>query len=512
MGDLLLGIDIGSSNSKAVLARTDGELVASAERPHALLLPRPGWAEHDADATWWADVRALLAELGRARLARVAVLAVSGIGPCLLPLDVRGTPLRPAILYGIDTRASAEIEELTERYGADEILASGGSPLTSQAVGPKLLWLRRNELDVWARTKRFAMASSYAVLRFTGEYVLDRQSASQCDPLYDLAAGAWRADWANEIAPGLELPRLLWPGERAGVVSAEAAKGTGLPAGTPVAAGTIDAWAEAVSAGVLAPGDTMLMYGTTLFIVQLAPDARPHPSLWLTEGVGPGSRTIAAGMATSGALTAWFRELVGAPPYAALLAEAAAVPAGSDGLVALPYFAGERTPLFDPLARGAVLGLTLRHGRGHVYRALLEATAFGIRHNLEAIESAGGMTRRLVAVGGGTRGALWTQIVSDVTGSPQDVPELTVGAAYGDAALAAACLDGGPLPSWSRVAETVVPVPLRRGLYDELYQIYRDLYGATRPYVHRLAALQLAGATAPDAPSAPGLDRTEVRQ
>jgi xylulokinase len=500
MGKLLLGLDIGSSSSKAVLVHRDGTLVANAERPHQLSLPRPGWAEHDAEETWWADVRALLAELGAERLADTAAVAVSGIGPCLLPLDASGAPLRPAILYGIDTRAAAEIEELTERYGAREILESGGSPLTSQAIGPKLLWLRRHEPDVWERTARFAMASSYAVLRLTGEYVLDHHSASQCNPLYDLGAGAWRNDRAQEIAPSLELPGLLWPGQRAGLVTVEAASATGLPAGTPVAAGTIDAWADTVGVGMLAPGDTTLIYGTTMFIVQIAPDARPDPSLWLTEGVEPRTHTIAAGMATSGALTAWFREIAGTASYEELLADAAAVPAGADGLVALPYFAGERTPLFDPNARGALLGLTLRHGRGHLYRALLEATAFGVRHNLEAIESAGGTTRRLAAVGGGTRGSLWTQIVSDVTGRAQEVPELTIGAAYGAAALAAACLDEGPLPTgWNRVAETVEPETARREVYDELYEIYRGLYTATRSHAHRLAALQLAGSMVPEA-------------
>ena len=493
MKDLLLGIDIGSSSSKAVLAQADGSVVVSAERAHEISLPRPGWAEHDAESVWWADVLGLLRELGSDRLDRVAALCVSGIGPCLLPVDAAGVPLRHAILYGIDTRAEAEIDELTQRYGAEAILASGGSPLTSQAIGPKLLWLRKHEPSLWSRARRFLMASSFAVLRLTGEYVLDHHSASQCDPLYDLDASRWREDWAAEIAPGIELPRLLWPGEIAGVVSAEAASNSGIPAGTPVAAGTIDAWSEALSVGVLAPGDTELMYGTTMFIIQVSPAARPDSSLWLTAGIEPGTRTIAAGMATSGALTGWFRDLVGRPSYEELLAEAAVAGPGSDGLVVLPYFAGERTPLFDPQARGAFLGLTLRHGRGHLYRALLEAIAFGVRHILETIEHAGGDTRRLVAVGGGTRGSLWTQIVSDVTGRTQDVAEIVIGAAYGDAQLAAAGCGAAPLGSWNRIVGTVAPDSENRELYEELYGIYRELYPATRSQAHRLALLQAAG-------------------
>ena len=493
MNELLLGLDIGTSSSKAVLARVDGTIVATAELEHGVSLPRPGWVEHDAETVWWSDFEALLHRFGRPNLAKVAGVCVSGIGPCLLPLDVDNEPLRPAILYGVDTRATAEIAELTERYGAEAILAVGGSPLTSQALGPKILWLRRNEPEVWAKARRFVMASSFVVLRLTGEYVLDHHSASQCNPLYDLTRACWHAEWAADIAQDLQLPRLLWPGEAAGVVTNEAAAATGLAAGIPVAAGTIDAWADAFGAGVVAPGDTMLSYGTTMFIIHVAPAAVPDPYLWFTAGVTPGSRTVAGGMATSGALTSWLREIAGKPTYEQLLTEAEETPPGADGLVVLPYFAGERTPLFDSNARGAILGLTLRHGRGHLYRALLEATAFGVRHNLEAIESAGGKPRRMVAVGGGTRGGLWTQIVSDVTGREQEIPTSTIGASYGDAQLAGAAAGLVSLGTpWVTVASTVSPRPEMRDLYDSLYGVYRELYPATRSLAHELAALQLA--------------------
>jgi len=491
VSEVLLGIDIGTSSSKGVLATPAGEVLAIAERPHELSLPRPGHAEHDAEAVWWADFTAICHELLERAPAPPAALCVSGIGPCLLAADAGGRPLRPAILYGIDTRATAEIDELSERYGEAAIVERAGSPLTTQAVGPKLLWLQHHEPEVWAAMGKFLMASSFVVHRLTGEYVLDHHSASQCDPLYDLAGATWAEDWAQELAPGLPLPRLVWPAEVAGHVSAAGAEATGLAPGTPVAAGTIDAWAEAASVGVRAPGDTMLMYGTTMFIVAVLAEPRSHPGLWATKGVEPGTHTLAAGMATSGALTGWLRRLAGDPPFEQLVAEAAEAPPGSAGLVVLPYFAGERTPLFDPAARGAVFGLTLSHGRGHVYRALLEGTAYGVRHNLEAMDDAGGAAQRLVAVGGGTRGGLWTQIVSDVTGRPQDVPTQTIGAAYGDvlfAGIAAGLVE--PDASWNPVASTVLPNPDLSGRYDELYRIYRELYPATRAQAHALAALQ----------------------
>ena len=491
MSDLLLGIDIGTASSKGVLARPTGEIVATAERAHEFAVPRPGWAEHDAEAVWWDDLVAICRELAPPDEAAIAAVCVSGIGPCLLPVDETGRPLRPAILYGIDTRATAEIDELNRRYGADSILARGGSPLTTQAVGPKLLWLRHNEPDVFERTRGFLMASSFAVKRLTGEYVLDHHSASQCDPLYDIHESRWIEELADEIAPGVRLPRLLWPSEVAGRVTRGAAEATGLPEGTEVAAGTVDAWAEAVSAGVRKPGDTMLMYGSTMFIIEILAEPLTHPKLWSTNGVFPGTPTLAAGMATSGALTAWLRKIAGEPSYDELVAEAAATPPGADGLVVLPYFAGERTPLFDPAARGVVCGLTLAHGRGHLYRSLLEGTAYGVRHNLEAMDDAGGGTRRLVAVGGGTKGGLWTQVVSDVTGQPQELPRHTIGASYGDALLAG--IGAGLLDTdadWSEAAETVVADPRTAELYDRLYNLYRDLYGATRDHTHALAELQ----------------------
>ena len=234
------------------------------------------------------------------------------------------------------------------------------------------------------------MASSFVVYRLTGEYVLDHHSASQCDPLYDLQKNRWIEEWADQVAPSLELPRLLWPSEVAGTVSEAAAQLTGIPAGTPVAAGTIDAWAEAASVGVLQPGDLMLMYGTTMFMVEVVAKPRPHPGVWSTAGVFRGTYSLAAGMATSGALTAWLRNIAGNPPYETLVQEAGQVRPGSDGLIILPYFAGERTPLFDPDARGVICRASFSHGRGHLYRAALEATAYGVRHILETMREAGG--------------------------------------------------------------------------------------------------------------------------
>lgn len=488
MADQYLGIDIGTSSSKGVLVTAEGTVLARATREHHTSTPHPGWAEHDAETVWWADFLAIARELAGAADGRLAGLAVSGIGPCLLPADGAGRPLRPAILYGVDTRATTEIAELTDELGAEAILARGGTPLSSQAVGPKLRWLARHEPGVWERTELLLMASSYLVHRLTGRYVLDHHSASQCDPMYDQNRLDWATDWAELTAPGLRLPDLAWPTEVVGTVTREAAAVTGLPQGLPVTAGTVDAWAEATSVGVREPGDVMVMYGTTMFLIQVLREPNPHPALWTTSGVYPGTRSLAAGMATSGSVTDWLRRLTGAD-FATLVAEAGQVPPGSRGLLLLPYFAGERTPIFDPSARGVVAGLTLAHGRGELYRAALEGIAYGVRHNLEVMREAGGRPGRLVAVGGGTQGGLWTQIVTDVTGEPQQIPTETIGACLGDALLAATATGASPdVEAWNPPSATLRPTTG----YDEFYRHFRALYPATADIAHFLAAEQHA--------------------
>lgn len=492
---MYIGIDIGTSSSKGVLVSPDGTVAARFERPHKVSTPHPGWVEHDPESVWWADFVEICRALVSAASAPITALGVSGIGPCLLPASDSGEPLRPAILYGVDTRASVEIAEMTAEFGAAEILARGGTPLSSQAVGPKLRWLERHEPSVFASTRMLLMASSYLVLLLTGRYVLDHHSASQCDPMYSLHSATWATDWCAQIAPNLRLPELYWPNEIVGTVTASAAALTGLPVGLPVTAGTVDAWAEATSVGVTSPGDVMVMYGTTMFVIQAVADPVPDPGLWVTRGVLPDSYSLAAGMATSGAITDWLRQLF-AGDFSALVAAAATVPPGSRGLLMLPYFAGERTPIFDPNARGLIAGLTLRHGQPELYRAALEATAYGLRHNLETMRSSGGTPARVVAVGGGTQGGLWTQIVSDVTGVDQQIPTETIGASFGDALLAAQATGANVSASlWNPIAQSVTPLQENTATYSQYYAHYRDLYPATLDVAHFLAAEQQRSAS-----------------
>lgn len=490
--DVVLGVDIGTSSTKGVLVTLSGEVLHSVVRQHDVQRPSPGQVEMDG-AVWWAEFREISAELAewaQGASAPIVAIGVSGMGPCLLLTDAKHVPLRPAILYGVDTRAGVQIAEINARLGADAIFERCGSALSSQALGPKLEWIKAQEPAVWARARYLFMPASWLAMNLTGEYGLDHQSASQCTPLYDTHALAWHAPWADELRGPVTLPRLLWPGEKIGSVTAQAAHTTGLPEGIPVIMGTIDAWSEALSVGAHKPGDLMLMYGTTMFLINTTSRRVTHPALWGTVGAVPGTWNFAAGMATSGAITGWLRGLFGSPDFAQLLADAAASPPGSRGLLMLPYFAGERTPISDPSARGTITGLTVEHTRGDLYRAALEATAFGIRHNVEQMRAAGAVISRIVAVGGGTQNGLWPQIVSDVTGLVQEIPHTTVGASLGAAFLAAGLVSTPNIDQWNPVEVTVTPNPDLAMLYDEIFADYLALYPATREIAHRRAALQ----------------------
>jgi len=481
-----LGVDIGTFESKGVLVAGDGQIMAQAARPHQMIVPRPGWAEHRAREDWWGDftflTRALLAE-SRIDPRAIRAVACSAIGPCMLPVDASGAPLMNGVLYGVDTRASAEITEINAAIGPETILARCGNALTSQAVGPKILWLKRSHPDVWAATAKVLTSTSYLTYRLTGEYVIDHYTAANFAPLYDIARQDWCFDLADFCGPE-RLPRLLWSNQIAGQVTAAAAAETGLALGTPVTCGTIDAAAEAVSVGVCAPGDMMLMYGSTVFIIQIAAQRLHDPRLWHAPWLFPGQHAAMAGLATSGTLTHWFRdqfarELPLESAFATLAAEAEASPPGAKGLICLPHFSGERTPLHDPQARGAFFGLNLTHTRGDLYRAVLEGIACATRHITDTCAEAGAPPRRVLAVGGGTKNRPWLQATSDLAGLDQILCRTTTGAAYGDAWLAAAAVGrpAGPA-SWNPEAARITAHALPA--YARLYPLYRRLYAQTR--------------------------------
>ena len=486
-----LGVDIGTFESKGVLVDDDGTVVAEATRRHKMQVPQVGLAEHDPNEDWWGDfvfiTRKLLADSGIGPAA-IRAVGCSAIGPCMLPVDSDGRALMNGVLYGVDNRAAAEVDELTAEIGEDVLLQRCGNALTSQSVGPKVLWLKRNRPDLFARTAKIHTSSTFIVEHLIGRAVIDHYTAANFSPLYDVETHDWTTELNDGIVGPDLLPELLWSSEIAGEVTPAAAGETGLAAGTPVLTGTIDAAAEAVSIGVLSPGDMMMMYGSTIFIIMPTASRVADARLWYAPWLFEGQHASMAGLSTSGTLTHWFRdqfarELSKDEAFGTLALEAEESFPGANGLILLPYFSGERTPIHDPLAKGTLFGLNLTHSRGDIYRALLEGIALGTGHVIETFDDVGVPPQRLFAVGGGTKNRVWRQATSDVAGLPQIVRGKTMGASYGDAFLAAVAVGDAALTdieAWNPVAETIEPAAVNRALYDRHLSLFKRLYGQTK--------------------------------
>ena len=508
LSELLLGIDIGSYSSKGVLCNVDGSVIAEARVPHEISFPKPGYAEHDAEKVWWHDFSFIAGELTNKipKGDRIVSVGISGVGPCILPVNASGEPLRQAILYGIDNRSARQIEYLEKVYSKEALLKFSGTRLTSQSAGPKILWIKENEPEIYDRAHKFVTSTTYIIHKLTGRYAMDMHTASYFNPLFDFSSMGWNARFAGEIVEISRLPELGWSNEIAGVITKSAAMETGLPEGVPVTFGAVDGLAEATSVGVIHPGDLMIMYGSTAGFYLPLKKPQPTEEFWLLAGAIKDQVAFGGGLATSGAATTWFRNQFGRDlldaetengtnSYACLALEAASSPPGANGLLMLPYLSGERTPIFDPKARGMFAGLSLSHTRGVMYRALLEGTAFAIRMNIEAMQKTGADLDQIIAVGGGTLNDLWLQIVSDVCGMSQIVPKQTIGACYGDAFLAGLAV--GAIKGidrlkqvWVKEGKEIKPDDSKKQEYNQYFQLFVDLYLNSKETLHKLADLQ----------------------
>ncbi len=501
----LLGVDIGTYSSKGVLVRPDGTVFASHVVPHGFDMPRPGHFEQDAEKIWWHDFVVITRQLlqqTQIRPSEILGIGISAIGTCVLPIDDQGQPLRPAILYGIDTRASEEIYYLEKTLGKENILKWGGAPLTSQASGPKVLWIRVHEPHIYEKTRWFLTSEAYLVYKLTGEASIDIYSAGGYAPLYDIHQREWVEEAAKVVAPLNHFPKAYWSYEVVGEVTPQAAKETGLSPGTPVVAGTTDAAAEAISAGVAEIGDLMLMFGSTIFFIMKTARLITSQHFWSSNFLEPGAYAFLGGMSTGGSLTTWFRDQFAQKEldleqsglenaYDQLAKLASSSPPGSNGLITLPYFEGERTPLHDPKAKGVWFGLSLKHTRADFYRSLLEGVAFGIRHNFEVMCEEGVLPQRILAVGGGTKNQLWLQIVSDICDIELNVPEVQLGACYGDAFLAGVGVglfkQLSEIKKWVKIKNRIKPKSSLKKKYDLNYLVFRQLYLQTQSLMHMLS-------------------------
>jgi len=312
----------------------------------------------------------------------------------------------------------------------------------------------------------------------------------------------WREDIASHITPIDRLPKAYWSYEIAGGVTDQAAKETGLSSGTPVIVGTTDAAAEAISTGVKAFNDMMLMFGSSMFFIVKTSELLNTRHFWSAPFLESGAYTFLGGTSTAGSLTTWFRNQFaelelekektgGGNAYDQLAKLAAQSPPGANGLIILPYFEGERTPLNDPRAKGMFFGVNLRHTKADIYRALLEGVGYGIRHNLEVMEEEGVKPRRILATGGGTKNDLWMQIVSDIAQVTLFIPKEQIGASYGDAFMAGVGVglfqDLADIDRWVQIGKRVHPSFKNAEIYDFNYHLFRSLYEDTKTLMHRLS-------------------------
>jgi xylulokinase len=489
MAGYVLAIDLGTTATKSMLVDGDGVVIGEHTCTSELRSPRPGFAEMDVE-TWWAHIRrsvpALLTGSG-VTPADIAVVGVSGMVPTLVPVDRAGRALRASIQQN-DARAVGEIDELRDRVV--DAVGRTGSAITAQSIAPKWMWLRRHEPDVAERAAAIVGSYGFAVQRLTGEVTAESN--------WSLESGLRTIDgtWASDVleAAGLDpslLPRHVESGEVVGAVSDVAASATGLRAGTPVIGGCADHVASAYAAGLAEPGDLLLKLGgagDVLLVVdgpvvdeRLFLDHHPLPGRWLSNGC----------MASSGSLLRWFeRELASGTPLATLDVEAAGIAATADGVLVLPYFLGEKTPLQDPLARGTIAGLHLGHTRAHLYRAVLEAVAFGFEHHLEVFRELELPITTARVTNGGSRSTMWKQVLADVTGLELRVPDIAHGSAYGTALVAGdsvGLFDAAAVLRRATASTVITPNSAHHEALRRHYQTWRALEQAVRPISHHIS-------------------------
>lgn len=478
----LLGLDIGTTATKGIVLHPERGIIAQAEAPATLVSPKPGWAEAD-PLEWWRNVRTVTrACLNEAqiRAGEIAGVGVSGMVPTLILLDQDGNLLYPSIQQN-DARAAREIESFRAGVDVADILRRTGNPITQQSIGPKMLWLTRHQPHAVQQTAHVLGAYDYIVYKLTGQFSIERNWALESG-LFDL----WREDWDDALLALSSLPRewlgeVHWPADIVGYVTREAAEHTGLAEGTPVVAGSADHIASAFSAGLSAPGDLLVKLGGAGDILYCLDTLIVDDRLFLDYHVIPGKYFLNGCMAASGSIIKWFRaQFAPSMEYAALDEESEKVPAGAEGLVLLPYFLGEKTPVNDPLARGVLFGLTLTHTRAHVYRAILEGISYGFRHHVEVLAERGLPVTKARVTNGGARSSLWKQITADVLGIPLEQIAHHPGSSLGVAFVAG--MGVGIFQHWNeierfiQITAVVEPDMAIHARYERLFGLYRDMY------------------------------------
>ncbi len=490
---MFIGIDSSTTATKALLMAADGRIVGAASSSYDYETPQPLWSEQQPELWWTAavhSIRQVLAETGTAPT-EIKGIGLTGQMHGLVLVDKTGEILRPAILWN-DQRTAAECDEMRAKIGKKRLIAITGNDALTGFTAPKILWVKNNEPDVYAQIAHILLPKDYVRLKLTGEYATDKAGGAGTQ-LFDVG----QRDWSAEIVTALGidadwLPPTFEGTAVTGTLTPDAAAATGLVPGIPVVGGGGDQAANAVGVGAVVEGIVALSLGTSGVVFAtsdtavIEPEGRLHafchavPNKWHLMGV----------MLSAAGSLRWFRDtLAPGVDFADLVNAAAPVNAGSDGLFFLPYLTGERTPHPDPLARGAFVGLTVRHSRDHMTRAVLEGVAFGLRDSFELMKDAGVAEIRQVRIaGGGARSPLWRQILADTLQTELATVNTSEGAAYGAALLAA--VGTRAFGSVAEACNTAVTITgstspgEHSAVYQKQYQRYRELYPALKPIFH----------------------------
>ena len=505
----MMGIDVGTTGTRAVIVRPDGHVIGAATGDHQpMTMLKPGWAEQD-PADWWeATIKAVRAALESASLKGddIAAVGLSGQMHGVVLLDKTRAVLRPSLIW-CDQRSQAQCDWITHQVGAERLIQLVSNPALTGFSAPKLLWVRDNEPQIFSRAAHFLLPKDFVRLKLTGEFATEVSDASGT-----LLLDVTSRRWSQEMLGALEidskiLPRVYESPEISGEITRETALVTGLKAGTPVVGGGGDQASSAVGNGIVSTGLTSATLGTSGVIFtytdapKLDPLGRIHtfchavPGKWhvmgVTQGAGLSLRWFRDNFGES---EAWLARQTGVDPYDLLIQQAEKIRPGSEGLLWLPYLMGERTPHLDAQARGMWFGMTAAHRRGHMIRSILEGVAFSLRDSIEIFKELQIPVEQIRASGGGSRSLLWRQIQADI----YDKELVTLRTSEGSA-LGAALLAGVGAKIYSTVEESakeaiqirerMSPLAENVAIYDRQYQVYRSLYPAVRELSHQLAAL-----------------------
>ncbi len=498
----VIGIDGGTESVRAGVFDTAGQPVGVAQSAYDTAFPGPAWAEQDPEAWWRALGEAVRGALRQAGIdgRQVAGLALDTTCCTVVLLDESGQPLRPSIIW-MDVRAAEEAQAVAET-GATALKVNGGGydPVSAEWMLPKALWLKRHEPDNFARAATVCEYQDFLNYRLTGRLCASLTSAAIRWHYDNRRSGGFPTELLDQL--GLAELSAKWPqtvlplGAEVGGLTKEAGEHLGLPAGTAVLQGGADAFVATAGLGVTGPGQMAFITGSSHLLLGHSAAAFHGKGLWGTyaDAVIPGLHTIEGGQTSTGSVINWYRHLLGRESYNALTEAARQLPPGSEGLLVLDHFQGNRTPYTDPQSRGVIAGLTLKHGPGHIFRALMEGTAFGTELILERMRTNGLAAESAVVAGGATHSELWLQIHADVSGLPLSLTQVSDAPALGSAILAATGTGLYPdIPSAAAamvtITRTVQPDERAHAAYRPIFQVYRDLYPEISNILHRRAAL-----------------------